>query len=246
MLQLFQDIFMNHPLFVLGLVAFLLLSVVWWIGGGVGAVLLFLVGIAVVAFVRYFNINVQKFWYNTVDKKAIVDAVDARIEPTVVPEIKTKKQVFNLPGNEYDYTDAKAICQAYGADLATYDQIEEAYNHGAEWCNYGWSEGQMALFPTQKRTFETLQSIDGHQNDCGRPGVNGGYMANPALKFGVNCYGHRPKITSQEENWMKTTPPYPQTQGDIEYQNQVNYWRGKLPELVVSPFNHDAWGSQIL
>ena len=28
---------------------------------------------------------------------------------------------------------------------------------------------------------------------CGNPGINGGYFANPDLKFGVNCYGIKPK-----------------------------------------------------
>ena len=29
----------------------------------------------------------------------------------------------------------------------------------------------------------------GHENDCGRPGVNGGYIANTNAKYGVNCFG---------------------------------------------------------
>jgi heme/copper-type cytochrome/quinol oxidase subunit 2 len=29
-----------------------------------------------------------------------------------VPEIRFKKEVFNIPGNYYDYTNAKALCQA--------------------------------------------------------------------------------------------------------------------------------------
>ena len=29
-------------------------------------------------------------------------------------------------------------------------------------------------------------------NNCGRPGVNGGYFDNPNIKFGVNCYGQKP------------------------------------------------------
>ena len=66
--------------------------------------------------------------------------------------IVTDKQVFNIPGNHYTYDDAKAMCKAYNAELATYDQVEQAYNLGADWCNYGWSDGQMALFPTQKQT----------------------------------------------------------------------------------------------
>ncbi len=162
-------------------------------------------------------------------------------QSTVVPEITRKPQVFNIPGNYYGYEDAKALCSAYGAELANYDQIEKAYNRGAEWCNYGWSEGQMALFPTQKETYAKLQEIPGHENDCGRAGVNGGYIANPKLKFGVNCFGYKPKITNEEEEMMQNTQPYPKTEKDILMEKRVEYWKGKLDEILVSPFNYDTW-----
>ena len=164
---------------------------------------------------------------------------------TTVPEIKIKKQVFNIPGNNYVYPDAKALCNAYGADLANYQQIEKAYNEGGEWCNYGWSDGQMALFPTQQNTFDGLQDIPGHENDCGRPGVNGGFMANPALKFGVNCYGYKPKITDEEQELMQEVPVYPKTVKDIALEQRVDYWKERLPDILISPFNHDKW-SKIL
>jgi hypothetical protein len=162
-------------------------------------------------------------------------------QPSVIPEIKIKKQVFNIPGNNYVYPDAKALCTAYGAELANYQQIEEAYNKGGEWCNYGWSDGQMALFPTQQETYDGLQSIPGHENDCGRPGINGGFMANPALKFGVNCYGYKPKMNSNEEELMQEVPVYPKTVNDIIMEKRVDYWKEKIPDILVSPFNHDNW-----
>jgi hypothetical protein len=165
--------------------------------------------------------------------------------PSVVPEIKLRKQVFNIPGNNYVYPDAKALCTAYGAELANYQQIEQAYNKGGEWCNYGWSDGQMALFPTQQKTYDDLQQIPGHENDCGRPGVNGGFMANPALKFGVNCYGYKPKITDEEQELMEQVPVYPKTLNDIAMEQRVDYWKERLPDILVSPFNHDKW-SKIL
>merc|ERR1711991_738171 len=83
-------------------------------------------------------------------------------------------EVFNVSKNNYTYDEAKAICKAYGAKLATYNQIEDAYKSGAEWCNYGWSADQMAFYPTQKSTWKKLQKIKGHEHDCGRPGINGG------------------------------------------------------------------------
>ena len=135
------------------------------------------------------------------------------------------------------------MCQAYGANLATYKQIEDSYKNGGEWCNYGWSDGQMALFPTQQKTFDNLQNIPGHEHDCGRPGVNGGYMANPKIKFGVNCYGNKPKITSDEEELMKNATPYPVTAEDVAFQKQVDFWKNHVNNILVSPFNYDTWGS---
>jgi len=167
--------------------------------------------------------------------------VEQTIPTTSVPEIRLNPQVFNIPGNTYGYNDAKALCKAYGARLATYGEIENAYEKGGEWCNYGWSEGQMALFPTQQKTWDKLQKIEGHENDCGRPGVNGGYIANPRVQFGVNCYGYKPQMTPKEEDIMANQPIYPITMKDIVMENRVNYWKDKLPEIIVSPFNHNTW-----
>ena len=158
-----------------------------------------------------------------------------------VPEILLRKQVFNIPENDYIYPDAKALCSAYGARLATYKEVEETYKDGGEWCNYGWSDNQLALFPTQQKTYNELQKIKGHENDCGRPGVNGGYIANPKVKFGVNCYGYKPRMNSTEEELMATEPLYPKTLKDIAMENRVNYWKDKLTSILVSPFNHNTW-----
>ena len=170
-----------------------------------------------------------------------MDASGGILGTSTVPEIRYTEQVFNIPGNYYGYEDAKTLCTAYGARLANYQEVEDAYNKGGEWCNYGWSDGQMALFPTQTTTYNNLQKIKGHEHDCGRPGVNGGYMANPHLKFGVNCYGYKPKINQEEEQLMQATSPYPKTEKDILFEKRVDYWKSKLGDILVSPFNYNTW-----
>jgi hypothetical protein len=203
--------------------------------------------IAINAFQYFFSINVTAYVQGLFTPKTTVDIVvdqsTYQSGAAPVPEIKLYKQVFNIPGNNYEYDDAKALCRAYGSDLATYDQIEKAYNNGAEWCNYGWSANQLALFPTQKQTYDNLQKIDGHQNDCGRTGVNGGYIANPKIKFGVNCYGYKPKMTSEEDELMKTSSPYPETMKDIAFQKRIDYWKNQVSDILVSPFNHSSWAA---
>jgi hypothetical protein len=212
------------------------------IGIIIAAVLVVLVGVN--AFQYFFNISITAYVKNFFSNKPEIDVVvdQSSYQAAPVPEIRFKKQVFNIPGNYYNYENAKALCTSYGASLATYKQVEDAYNDGGEWCNYGWSEGQNAFFPTQQKTFDNLQGIKGHEHDCGRPGVNGGYIDNPQVKFGVNCYGNKPKITGEEEDLMKTSSPYPQTVEDIAFQKRVDFWKNKVSEILVSPFNYDSWG----
>ena len=218
-----------------------------YLGVLIVVILIFL--ILINGFQYFFSINATAYLKNLFTEKPEIDIVidnpdqeDETPDLLQIPEINFRKQVFNIPGNHYNYTDAKAICNAYDADLATYQQIESSYKNGGEWCNYGWSDGQMALFPTQQKTFDNLQKIKGHEHDCGRPGVNGGYIANPQVKFGVNCYGRKPKIRPDEEELMRISTPYPKTMQEIEFQKKVDYWKNKIKEIEVSPFNYDMWG----
>jgi len=170
--------------------------------------------------------------------------VDTPKENNSLPPIISRNppdQVFNIPGNYYNYNDAKSLCNAYGSRLANYSEIENAYSNGAEWCNYGWSDEQMALFPTQAETYKNLQTIPGHEHDCGRPGINGGYISNPNVRFGVNCYGKKPKMNEIEQELMETSTPYPLTQDDIKMQYKTDMLKKKLPNILVSPFNYNNW-----
>ena len=156
-------------------------------------------------------------------------------------EIMMGEQVFNVPSNSYTYTDAVALCKAYGAKLANYKQIEKAYKEGGEWCNYGWSDDQMALFPTQQATWDKLQDIKGHENDCGRPGINGGYIANPNVRFGVNCYGNKPEITQDEQTMLDKGFQPPMTKQEIKINQKVHDYQQYLDSIIVSPFNYSTW-----
>jgi|LauGreSBDMM110SN_4_FD.fasta_scaffold00869_7 hypothetical protein len=217
------------------------------LGGIMIAVFIVLVIINAVSYIFGFNIvaSLKNIFTGepTIGLKVSQDGLHkpSPEQPPVVPEIRNIQQVFNIPGNYFNYDEASTLCSAYGARLASYNEIENAYKDGAEWCNYGWSADQMALFPTQTSTYEGLQKIKGHEHDCGRPGVNGGYMANPKMQFGVNCYGYKPKITKEEEELMSVSTPYPKTEKDIMMEHQVEYWKTKLDDILVSPFNYDSW-----
>ncbi len=155
-----------------------------------------------------------------------------------------KEEVFNVSNNLYTYDDAQAVCSVYGAQLATYEQIEDSYKNGGEWCNYGWSENQMAFFPTQKSTWDKLQKHEKTKNSCGRPGINGGYMANPKLKFGVNCFGKKPKATDDDLARMKAQGniTYPKSNAEIALEKKVQFWKEHADKLLrVNSYNHKQW-----
>ena len=147
-----------------------------------------------------------------------------------------KPEVFYVSGNDYTYDEAAAVCAAYDSELATYDQVQTAYSTGAEWCGYGWSQGAMALFPTQDATWQALQmeANEAQRTGCGRPGVNGGYF-DPSTKFGVNCFGVKPSNTN-----IKLPLPLPGTDSG-EFQKMVNKFKSMIKTMTVSPFNRDGW-----
>lgn len=161
-------------------------------------------------------------------------------------EIVEVPEVFNISNNLYTYQDAEAVCQSMNTRLATYDEIETAYNNGAEWCNYGWSADQLALFPTQKDTWSKRQCKGKNmreKNKCGRPGINGGYFINKNIKFGANCFGIKPKAKDSDLKWMeaKQNQTYPKTREQGMMDEKVEYWKENASNLVVSSFNKDKW-----
>ena len=42
---------------------------------------------------------------------------------------------------------------------------------------------------------------------------------------------------------MKKSTPYPETTEDIIFQKKVDYWKNKVDEILVSPFNYNNWGA---
>ena len=178
------------------------------------------------------------------DEKDEKDAKDTKCEKDTKDATDPDAEVFNVANNLYTYEDARAVCKAYNAELATYEQVEDAYNKGAEWCNYGWSEDQLALFPTQKKTWSTLQKTDKHKNDCGRPGVNGGYIANPYVRFGVNCFGKKPEPTDADLVRLnsKQNQLYPKTTADIALENKVDYWKQNADKVLqLNSYSTTSW-----
>jgi hypothetical protein len=228
-----------------------------WVYGGIGialivgilyfafqnpvALYLYLLLAAILLFVLYYFGYISA---STVNKTLDINIYE---KPTPSPakgvvgepqlaSLPDEPQVFYIADNVFTYAEAPAVCAAYGAELATYPQIEQAYNSGGEWCGYGWSQGGLALFPTQYKTWEKLQMEGdcGTRNSCGRPGINGGYF-DPTNKFGVNCYGRKPRETKGQRRAANQA-----------MSNLARRYRDEIRKFTVAGFNAKDWYQPLL
>ena len=172
-------------------------------------------------------------------KDDITDEIDSEEKDEI--KLVLKDQVFHVPEQKYTYSDASAICNAYDARLATFDELNTAQSSGADWCTYGWSDNQTALYPTQNEKWEKLQKMPGHEKDCGHPGVNGGYIKNSSTKYGVNCFGNKPNITPDAADHMRRKPMYKKNLKEKRFDKRVDFWRKNLSQIEIAPFNHNNW-----
>jgi hypothetical protein len=171
---------------------------------------------------------------------AVAEQVDASTVEKILPG---KREVFNISTNKYTYSDADPLCKAFGAELATYDQVKDAWKKGADWCNYGWVKGQSAVYPTQQSTFDKLQAGPEDQRmACGMPGINGGYFDNPEIKFGVNCYGAKPSENEADARAsMKETANL--TPEALAVDRKILDYKAHRNEIPLNPFKPGTWAA---
>jgi hypothetical protein len=172
------------------------------------------------------------------------EAKPSNLAEKMLPQGGAGPEVFNVSKNTFTYYDAEPLCKALGAELATYDQVKQAWDRGADWCNYGWVKGQNAIYPTSQDTWQKLQSGPEEQRmACGKPGVNGGYFDNPELRFGVNCYGPKPTQSKHDEEAVAKRTGVPLTPSGIEFDKKVSKFRGESDSIGILPFNESKWSS---
>lgn len=153
------------------------------------------------------------------------------------------KEVYNIGNNLLTFTEAEKVCKAFDGELASLNQMMDAYNKGADWCHYGWLKDRIGVFPTQN-TEEARDDLD-----CGLIGVNGqefkklNYpriegLDNPSRSYillGANCYGVKP---SEEES---------QDHDAIinkirNYDRSINLDKfDKVKNIEILPFNKKIW-----
>lgn len=219
-----------------GFSGILTLFVLFYTGSAIAVLALWLV-IALIVLVLWYYGFIDLSDYNSV--VAPPPKPKAAPEPAPVAKLpsapKVGSEVFHINDSQFTYADAPAVCAAYDAELATLEQVIDAYNHGAEWCSYGWSAGGFALYPTQRGTWQALQAEPDtvKRTSCGRPGVNGGYF-DPNTKFGVNCFGFKP--TGKAD-----LPLPPPGTDDKAFKAAVAKFRKMLNSFSLVPYSRTEW-----
>jgi len=100
-------------------------------------------------------------------------------------------EAFHIGGYTHRAADAQAECDKYGAELATRDQMEDAWDEGADWCSWGHEVGGMS-YPVNTSLVQ----------GCSTTATLVTHGPTPVdMKKGVNCYGVKPgtgspKVTS--------------------------------------------------
>jgi len=133
------------------------------------------------------------------------------------------KEVFHVYSNKdngqdnFIFDQANLVCKSLKSELATMDQMYNAFKNGANWNEQGWIEKQVALYPI----------INSNDNGI----LEGGYFSNKNEIFGVNCYGVKPT----DVNFIKQEPCTIITEEDRTY-NEIL----QIPKKLA-PFNKNKW-----
>ena len=192
-------------------------------------ILILLIVICVIGISIYIYLN---YFYNVSKPENVLQFDNSEKE-----ELTCKPEVFHLRDNIYTYDEANAACSAFNCELADIYQLKNAYKNGANWCSYGWSKDQLALYPTQKSEWDKLQTHPSTTNNCGKPGINGGKFDNKLYKFGANCYGLKPKIKKISPNNIEYNKMIDKTHFD----NLEESYKIIKDDLNISPFSSNRW-----
>jgi len=133
---------------------------------------------------------------NKVDKKSNNVDKKSNKSDTKLEKKKSDKEVF-LIYNKVNYLQAKELCKVYNGRLATKEDLEEAFKDGANWCTWGWLDGEKIGYPVQEKFWSFIEKK--HKGHCGpTAGINIIDNIDPLKVYSVTCYGNKPKKSKND------------------------------------------------
>jgi hypothetical protein len=110
------------------------------------------------------------------DDKSTLSALKSGADYYYLKEPK-ETQVYHIFQNAYTFKEAGEECAKRASTLANPNQLQNAYDSGANWCNWGWSTDGDAYMPNR-------------DPKCNKKiGLINAKKVDKSMKLGVNCYG---------------------------------------------------------
>ncbi len=157
---------------------------------------------------------------------------DKIVKDQKLPEpAKPREEVFLIKNNIFSKNQGEKVCKAlFNSKLANKEQLNDTYNNGANWCNYGWIDKSEAYYPLQTDTDDTT---------ClGKKGLNGGLMEED-LSLGVHCYGVKPG----ENSYYPLDKLYNDSSMSDKDLVMLENYKKKMNAggIKIAPFNNNSW-----
>jgi hypothetical protein len=164
--------------------------------------------------------------------------------------VAAKEEVF-LIYNKYNYQEASKVCKVlFNGRLATKRDLDDALKKGANWCSWGWLEGQAVGYPVQKDYWVKTNAVN--KGFCGpTAGLNIIESMDPLKKFYATCYGIKPDqgkkdkvVHAKIEKKVKHQESSSSLQQDIAQCKQAKamQWAEKQRKKVrILQFNPTTW-----
>ncbi len=153
----------------------------------------------------------------TVDPVCRTDNLDTNYQfsttgfiPTTNPRLTTanaKPEVFSVGDYKYTQPEAYEVCASLGASLATAEQVQEAYDNGAEWCAWGHTTSD-PMYPMQREK-QFCSSGKGITRifNFDPNNITDSWLKGNGGKLGANCYGIKPARANSSvpvRDWSET------------------------------------------
>lgn len=192
------------------------------------AIMLILITILLICVVIYLNFTKSFQSQSEPTRTKIHDHPET---PLSEKQSHNDKEVYHIANPRVPFDKAEAVCNQNGGKLASYNQMLHAYQHGSSWCSHGWTKDGTAFYPTTKKIWKQIQEAEDPKDRkmCGHVGLNGGIF-NKNMKFGVNCYGVKPKPDGKYKH-----SPLPKRPKKNKTKSEI------FDDIIVAPFNRKRW-----
>mgnify|MGYP001579798123 CR=1 FL=1 len=175
--------------------------------------------------------------------------------PSLPPPVP-KDEVYSTNRNMWSYDDAEAVCKLQNGELATYEQLVEAAEDGANWCNLGWVKSdttddadpfKYAHYPVQRDVFDKVKKQHSGKDACGpvwnskyddeNYSIQGGaYNKNRLLA--VNCYGPKRDAKIDEIDQMNV---FDKGTSNAELEAKMDEIKDLADNVTLLPHNKLKW-----